>query len=68
MEIVKTQHYTHISGTDQNGKFKISVQNDCSQLRVESDFDDFFIDTNYRELKAIHNAIGGVLKDFERSW
>ncbi len=63
MKIKKTDHYIQINGIDNQGEFKIEIQKDCSQMRIESGDDSAFIDLNYRELKVIRDCITEVLDD-----
>jgi len=67
MEIKKTEHYIGINGVDNNGEFRIRVQKDCSQLRMETENNYAYIDVNYRELKAIRDAITEVLNGFGKA-
>lgn len=64
MEIKKTEHYIEVNGVDNNGEFKIRIQKDCSQLQMETEDNDAYIDVNYRELKTIRDAITEVLDGF----
>ena len=64
MKIKKTKHYIEVRGVDQNGKFLIRIQKDCSQLQMETEGNDAYIDISYRELKTIYDAIAEVLESF----
>ena len=61
MEIKKTDHYIQINGSDNQGEFKIRIQKDCSQMQMETEDNDAFIDLNYRELKTIRDCITEVI-------
>jgi len=66
LKIKKHSHYSEIIGSDNQGKFSIEIQNDCSQIRINSDIDgDFteqvYIDVNVQELTAIRDFITDVL-------
>lgn len=67
MEIKKTEHYIEVNGVDNNGEFKIRIQKDCSQLQMETEDNDAYIDVNYRELKTIRDAITEVLDGFGKA-
>jgi len=67
MEIKKTEHYIEVNGVDNNGEFRIRIQKDCSQLRMETKNNDAYIEVNYRELKAIRDAITEVLDGFGKA-
>ena len=64
MKIKKTEHYIEVNGIDNNGEFKIRILKDCSQLQMETEDSDGYIDVNYRELRAIRDAITEVLYGF----
>lgn len=67
MEIKKTEHYIEVRGVDNNGEFSIRIQKDCSQLQMETEDNDAYIDVNYRELKTIRDAITEVLDGFGKA-
>lgn len=67
MKIERNEHFIKISGSDNNGEFNIEIQNDCSQIRIETDCNDAYIDVNYRELKIIMNTITEVLDKFSKT-
>lgn len=66
MEIKKTEHYIEVNGVDNNGEFKIRIKKDCSQLRMETEDHDAYIDVNFRELTIIRDAITEVLDVFRK--
>lgn len=55
-----------MQGVDDNGEFLIRIQKDCSQLQMETEDDDVYIDVNYRELKTIRDSITEVLDGFSK--
>lgn len=59
-----TKHYISVTGTDENGEFEIQIQTDCSQLRIQADNSDVFIDVDFNELKTIRDAITQVLDGY----
>lgn len=61
MQIIKTEHYIQFTSTDNNGVYRISIQKDCSQIRVDTEDGDVYIDTNRKELTAIMDCIKEVL-------
>ena len=67
MEIKKTEHHIEVRGVDNNGEFLIRIQKDCSQLQMETEDNDAYIDVNYRELKTIRDAITVVLDGFGKA-
>ena len=67
MEIKKTAHYIEINGNDNNGEFTIRIQKDCSQIQMETEDSDSYIDLNYRELKQIRDSITKVLDGFAQA-
>lgn len=67
MEILKTAHYVEIQGVDNNGEFTVRIQKDCSQLQMETEDNDSYIDLNYRELKQIRDSISEVLEGFAQA-
>lgn len=64
MEVKRTKHYIEFHSSDNNGEFKIRVQKDCSQLQMETDDGDSYVDVNYGELKAIRDCINEALESF----
>jgi len=67
MEIKKTANYIEINGNDNNGEFTIRIQKDCSQMQMETQDSDSYIDLNYRELKQIRDSITEVLDGFAQA-
>lgn len=67
MEIIKTKHYIEVKGVDDNGEFLIRIQKNCSQLQMETEDNDAYIDVNYYELKTIRDAITEVLEGFGKA-
>jgi hypothetical protein len=67
MEIKKTEHYIQVKGVDKNGEFLIRIQKDCSQMQMETEDNDAYIDVNYLELKTIRDAITEVLDGFGKA-
>lgn len=67
MEIKKTEHYIEVRGVDNNGEFLIRIQKNCSQLQMETEDNNAYIDVNYRELKTIRDAITDVLEGFGKA-
>ena len=67
MEIKKTEHYIEVRGVDNNGEFLIRIQKNCSQLQMETEDNNAYIDVNYRELKTIRDAITEVLEGFGKA-
>lgn len=61
MEITSTEHYIEIIGFDNGGQFTIRIQRDCSQLQIETEDSDAFIDINRNELTIIRNCINEIL-------
>lgn len=66
MNTIAKEHYIQFNGYDINGEYKVEIQRDCSQVRVETGDSDAYIDTNYTELKAIRDAITEVLTNYEK--
>lgn len=67
MKIKKTEHYTEIKGVDNNGKFLIRIQKDCSRFQIETEDNDTYIDVNFSELKIIRDTITEVLDGFGKA-
>lgn len=67
MEVEKNEYYTQVKGSDINGEFNIEIQNDCSQLRIETGDSEAYIDVNFRELKTIRDSITSVLDAFGKA-
>lgn len=66
MNIIKTKHYVEIRGVDNKGEFLIRIHKDCSQLQMETNNSHEWIDTNYRGLRTIRDALTEVLQDFAK--
>lgn len=61
MKVRKTEYYTEIKGKDENGDFSIQLQNDCSQIRVETEDGDVYLDIDHQKLRLIRDTITEVL-------
>jgi hypothetical protein len=69
MNTIKTkenEHYIQLDGRDNQGDFLIRIQKDCSQLQMETEDNDAYIDTNYNELKSIRDALTKVLDGYDK--
>lgn len=60
-KIKRTKHYIEFLSEDSNGKFKVSIQTDCSQMRMSADIGESFIDTDIIELTAIRDLLTEVI-------
>ena len=65
MKIEKYSHYTEMVSGDENGQWKIEIQNDCTQIRIESEdgSNDLFINTDKKELIAIRDLLAKIIDD-----
>lgn len=61
MEISKGAYYIKIEGSDDNGDFEIQIQNDCSQLRINTEDGNVYIDINKQELIEIRDSINYII-------
>lgn len=64
MEIKRSKNYIEINGSDENGEFKIKILNDCSQMQMETEDNESYVNLNYRQLKQIRDSITEVLECF----
>lgn len=67
MNVNRTKHYTEINGVDDNGEFKITVINDCSQIQMENFNSYSFIDTNLQKVKKIRDVLSEIINGFEKA-
>lgn len=65
MEVVKSDHYTEVKGFDEFGEISFRILNDCSQIQINTAFDDAYINVNHEELMIIRDAITQVLEKFD---
>lgn len=66
MEIIKEQYQTICKSSDSQGKFEFRIQNDCSQIQLETSIrddrsDGVYADVNRIELEQMAKAILSVL-------
>ena len=61
------EHNIQIRALDNNGKFLIRIQKDCSQLEIQTENNNAYIDINYLELKTIRDALTEVLDAFDKA-
>ena len=64
MKIEKLQHYTSLEIYDDNNRYDIQIQNDCSQLRIDPNNGgfDIFINTNKKELTMLRDMLTQVIE------
>ena len=61
MKIEQTANYIEVSGKDINGEFTVRIQNDGSQIQMETENGDAYIDTDNDLLRVIRDAISKVI-------
>lgn len=67
MDIKKTDNCIEVKSADYNGEFLIRILKDCSQLQMETENSESYIDVNYSELKTIRDAITEVLDGYVKA-
>lgn len=66
MKISRTPNFIEIHGVDNSGQFSIRILRDCSQIQLNKEYSDEFVDVDYNELTEIRNVINEVLEGFEK--
>ncbi|MBT0549158.1 hypothetical protein [Riemerella anatipestifer] len=61
MIITEKQHYIEIEGSDHNGDYNIQIQTDGSQIRVKTEDENVFIETNLEKLMVIRDCLNNVI-------
>lgn len=64
MKIKRNEHFIQFISSDDSGEFKISIQKDCSQVRLETGNGEAFINTNLKELKAMRDCLNEVINQY----
>jgi len=67
MQVENNDYFTEIGGIDEYGEFKLCIQNDCSQIRLECDNGEAYINVDYAELKTIRDSITQVLDKYAKN-
>ncbi|WP_018629219.1 hypothetical protein [Niabella aurantiaca] len=68
MRVEKTKHQTIFTSFDDQGDYKVTIQNDCSQVQVTVAIDEddpgeeVYFNVNRKELTAIRDMINQVLE------
>jgi len=67
METNITEDYIEFISIDNNGEFRVIILKDCSQLQIETNDGNSYIDISFIELKEIRNCINKVLDAFDKN-
>ncbi len=62
MKVIETEYFIEFQSADNRGIFRIQIQKNGSQLRIDTEDGDVYFDTNFEELKSIRDCLSEVIE------